>query len=289
MNDYKIIIDASCDMNNDFRKQYGIDVIPMPIYLNDKEYEVNADTRLQDEKEYYKMLKNGALSTTSQVAPAEYEKIFSDYVKRGISVLYLCLSSGLSSTYGSAVLSAEEVSGESGGASIKVFDTLSATCGIGTLVHMAVINKNKGMGIEENYEKLISIRDNINIIFMVDDLMYLKRGGRLSAGAAIIGSALKVKPILKINVDGKLEIIDKKRGVKVVAEKLVEIFKKKNGFENEFIYINHSGDGESLKLLKNKILETGYKGKIYEEYLTPIIGCHTGFGYMALCFVGDKK
>lgn len=197
--------------------------------------------------------------------------------------MYFCLSSGLSSTYESSLLAAENLKEQYPEAKLLPVDTLAATGGIGILVERAVENRKKGMSLEENYEDMKAFVPHLRHYFMVQDLMYLKRGGRVSAATAIVGSALNIKPLLKIDESGKLVTVDKKRGNRAAMTALFTFFRE--NYHPEIcntIYICDADTPELAESLVEKVREAAPDVVIRRTMLSPIIGAHTGPGMLSM-------
>ena len=216
-----------------------------------------------------------------------YEEFFSPYMEKGISVLYLALSSGLSSTYNSALMARENLKEKYPNAEFVPVDSLGGTGGIGVLAERALRNSQKGMTIAENRADLVNAAKKIKHWFLVQDLNYLKRGGRVSAATAFVGSALNIKPILKIDEEGKLITFAKKRGNSAAAAELMEKFKESyDQSGDDVIYVVDADDRELGDTLKAEVLKL-YPNRIVRRCtLSPIIGAHTGPGMATICHMG---
>lgn len=285
--EYLIFADVSADIDEKYGKAHDIHYIPM-------EYSLGADMRtcegvenVEVMKAFYDGQRNGDFTKTSQISPYMYKEYLTPYFQKGYSVLYLCLSSGLSSTYQSALMAKNELEEEFPGLLFMPVDTLAATGGMGVLAERAIRNKESGMSIEDNYANLVEATKNIRHWFMVEDLMYLKRGGRVSAATAVVGSALNIKPVLKIDENGKLITIAKKRGAKAAMNELLELFKNTyDSSTDDVIYIAHADAPVMAMEFKEKLQEIAPNATIRVGYLSPIIGAHTGPGMMAVCHIG---
>lgn len=280
---YVICMDASGDIIREAAEENGIAFVPMEYSLGD---EMRTSRGCEEEallKKFYDGQRGGDLTRTSQIPPFMYEEYFKDFLEEGKSVLYFCLSSGLSSTYESALLAAENLKEQYPEAEIFPVDTLAATGGIGILAERAIENRSKGMSIRENYEDMKAFVPHLRHYFMVQDLMYLKRGGRVSAATAIVGSALNIKPILKIDESGKLVTVDKKRGNKAAMTSLFTFFKENYNPEVcNTIYICDADTPELADSLVEKVREAAPEVLIRRTMLSPIIGAHTGPGMLSM-------
>ncbi|CDM70336.1 DegV family protein [Clostridium bornimense] len=285
---YVIFTDVSSDIEATFVKENDVHFIPMK-YMIDSEDKLY--TGMYDEnvlKDFYSAQKNGAVTKTTQIAPQIYSDIWEPIVKEGNSIIYISLSSGLSSTYQSSVLAANELMEKYPDIKIIPIDSLAGTGGMSLLVELAIENKKNGMTIEDNAAYLNNRKHHICHWFMVEDLMYLKRGGRVSTTTALIGTTLNIKPILKINDEGKLVPIAKKRGIKAALKELLNLYEIASEGGEERIYITHADCIDNAKKLEKAILEKNPKCKITILMLNPVIGSHTGPGMIAILHFGKK-
>ena len=287
MEDYVICMDASGDLLGEIARENGIDFVPMEYSLGE---EMRTSHGGEDEavlKKFYDGQRKGDMTRTSQISPYMYEEYFKKFLEAGKSVLYFCLSSGLSNTYESSMLAAGNLKEEYPEQEILPVDTLAATGGIGILVEQAIENKRKGMDIRRNYEAVRALVPKLRHFFMVQDLMYLKRGGRVGAATAIVGSALNIKPILKIDENGKLVTIDKKRGNKAAMTALFTYFKDNYNPElGNTIYICDADTPELAQALVEKVREEAPDAVVRRTMLSPIIGAHTGPGMLSMILLG---
>ena len=285
MNEYKIFIDLSADIEGSFVKENDIEFIPM-------EYKIGEETKVSvfvesDEvmKKFYQAMKDGKVTATSQITPFKYVDYFTPFCEKNINILYLPLSSGLSQTYSSALLAKDELKDKYPNVKIEIVDTLSATSGIALLARIALDNKNKGLSIEDNAKILADIVKRTSVNFFVEDLKYLKRGGRIKASTAFIAGALNIKPVLIINKEGKLETIAKKHGSKKAAGSLVERFNEMHDDNYKTVYISHADAIDMANFVKGKLEELNLGLDIKIVMISPIIGAHVGPGMVALCSI----
>lgn len=283
MKDYVICMDASGDIIREAALENDIAFVPMEYSLGEEMRTSRGCEPDEVLKKFYDGQRGGDLTRTSQISPFMYEEYFKQFLQEGKSVLYFCLSSGLSSTYESSLLAAENLKEQYPEAEILPVDTLAATGGIGILAERAVKNREKGMSLEENYEDMKAFVPHLRHFFMVQDLMYLKRGGRVSAATAIVGSALNIKPMLKIDENGKLVTVDKKRGNKAAMTALFTFFKENYAPEVcNTIYICDADTPELAGQLVEKVREAAPDVIIRRTMLSPIIGAHTGPGMLSM-------
>ena len=285
--DYRILMDVSGDIIPSFAEEQQIGFLPMEYTIGGENRVLRAMESPEILKKFYDGQRSGDLTQTTQITPGQYEEYFETYLKEGFSVLYLSLSSGLSSTFGSACLAAENLREKYPELSVIPIDTLAATGGMGVLTERAARNRNRGMSIEENAADLREAVRHIQHQFMVQDLMYLRRGGRISGAEAVLGTALSIRPVMKIDTTGKLVVIEKKRGNRQAIRALLEEFEKHYDPDTEdVIYIVDGDADETAAALHDGILENHPDAEIRRMGLSPIIGAHTGPGMAAILYIG---
>lgn len=284
---YRIIADASADIDAAFCQKYDIPILPMSYSLGDEMRECRQMEKDDLLRKFYEQQKTGAVTRTTQITPFLYEELIEPYLRDGISVLYLALSSGLSSTVNSARQAAAALKEKYPAVDFVVVDTLAATGGIGILAERAVRNQIKGMSLEENRDDLNEAVKRLHHWFLVDDLMYLKRGGRVSASTAIVGTVLSVKPILIIAPDGTLVTIDKARGTHAAVRKLLENYEANcTGNLEDVVYICHTAADLTAEMLEAGIRRITPGVTIRRRLMSPVIGAHTGPGMASIIHLG---
>lgn len=287
---YLIFADVSVDIDMDIAREKEIRFVPMEYVLGDDTFMCNQPESNEVMHNFYEKLRGKVETHTSQITPNYYFELFEPYVKDGKEILYISLSSGLSNTYESALLAVENLKEEYGSVNIEVVDSISATGGMGLLCESAAKNRDSGMSLCENAQWLRTNAMLINHWFKVEDLMYLKRGGRVSAATAIIGTALNIKPILKINSEGKLDTIDKIRGDKMAIKCLVDKYEENmDGEISKTVYICCADCMKDAEELKGKLLEKHPDLNIRITMLSPIIGAHTGPDMLSLIHYGKTR
>ena len=285
MDDYNIFVDLAADIDLDVIEKYNIKLIPMNYSINDKEYVSDSFLKDDDMKHFYNEMRDGKITKTSQITPFKYVEFLEEYAKEGKSILYLTLSSGLSNTYNSALLAKQELEEMNPLFKMMVVDSLGATGGIGVLATIASENREKGMSLEDNYKFMDQIRHKLRHWFFVDDLKYLKRGGRVSGSKAFIAATLNIKPIMCTSEEGKLIAIGKRIGTKRSAMAIVEKYFETRDPSYNDIYISHGDDIESANIVKRLLLEKDNTLNIHVSQICPVIGCHSGPGTVALCHI----
>ena len=288
--DYMIFADVSIDIDMAFADKYDLKYISMEYILDDNSFNCSRPENDEMMHQYYEKLRLKASTHTSQIVPNNYVEAFEGYIKEGKGILYISLSSGLSNTYESALLAAKMLKDDYPECEIEVVDSLGATGGMGILAESACPNREKGMSLSDNAKWLREHANNINFWFKVEDLMYLCRGGRVSATTAVVGTALKIKPILTIDSTGKLQTIDKKRGDKQAMLGLIERFEETYDPDmGNTVYVSCADCRDVAESLKSKLLEKYPDLDIKITMLSPIIGAHTGPDMLSLIYYGSKR
>ena len=284
---YRIITDNCCDFPADMYSDLDLVVVPLVVRFQDQEVSQYSEKWL---KQMYAGMREGDVATTSAVNPQSWSEAIEPVLAAGDDTLVLTFSSGLSTTYQSAVIAATELGDKYPDRKIRVIDTLCASLGQGLLVWYACQKRSEGMGFEELGNWVEDHKQNLAMWFTVDDLMFLKRGGRVSAATALVGTMLQIKPVLHVDEEGKLINVAKARGRKASIEALA----KKVGEtglpgENDTVFISHGDCLEDAQLLE-KILQEKYGvKKAFIYYVGAVIGSHAGPGTLALFFLGNKR
>ncbi len=289
MEQYIIYADISADIPAAYADEHGIRFLPMNYTLGDEDRVCSGIEPESLLHRFYDGQRHGDMTHTSQISPQNYIDLFSPILAQGTSVLYLSLSSGLSGTYNSSCIAAEELSEKYSGAELVCVDTLAATGGMGLLLEMAVENRAKGMSIHANAEALEENRLRVCHWFMVEDLMYLKRGGRVGAGTAVLGTALNIKPILKIENDGTLATFAKIRGAKGAMRYMLDCYAASATHgDGERVYIVHADAQDKADFLEQEVKATNPNANVTTMMLSPIIGAHVGPGMCAVVHFGNR-
>lgn len=289
MCDYVITTDNTADLPYSYYKEHGIEYMYLTYQLEGEVY--NKDNELEF-GEFYERMRNGSMPTTSQVNSEEAKKILRPILEQGKDVLHLAFSSGLSGSYNSVRLAAEELKEEFPERKIFVIDSLCASLGEGLFVDKAVELKEQGKSLEENAEWMEKHKLNFCHVFTVDDLFHLHRGGRVSKVAAVVGTMINLKPLLHVDNEGHLIPVKNVRGRKKSLSGLVSMMEERLGEwkdKNTKIFISHGDcvqDAEYVaKLVKEKF---GYETFLINT-IGATIGAHSGPGTVALFFMGDYR
>lgn len=240
--------------------------------------------------DFYNGIREGHMSTTSQVNSHTYVDFFRPYVELGKPIIYMCFSSALSGSYNNAVMARQMLLEEYPEASISIIDTLSASMGQGLLVHLALELRDQGFGYKEIIEWIENNKRRLAHWFTVDDLEHLRRGGRLSGAAAFIGSILSIKPILHVDSEGRLVPVSKVKGRKKSLKSLLEKMQETAvNPEQQTIFISHGDAPEDANYLANMVRDQLGVKNILINHIGPVIGSHSGPGTVALFFFATQR
>ena len=289
MGEYVITTDNNADLPDEYYHDHEVGCTYLSYNIDGQAY--THETFLPVE-EFYQKMREGSMPTTAQVNPEQARELFEPILKQGKDILHIAFSSGLSGTYNSVKLAAEELLEEYPGRTIRVIDSLCASLGQGLLVHEAVLRREQGVSLEENAQWVEDHKKNIVHMFTVDDLFHLHRGGRVSKATAVVGSMLNLKPVLHVDDEGKLVAIGKVRGRKKSLLALVDGMKEKIGSyaDNcDTVFISHGDCEEEARFVEKKVKEIYDINTVIINHVGPVIGAHSGPGTMALFFLGDQR
>ena len=285
---FDIITDSTANLTQKLIRENSVIEIPFPYFTEGKEPSFCTLEEFDDVK-YYADIKNGLKVTTSQINPQKYIDFFRPSLENGRDVLFIGLSSGISGSFTSATMAREQLAEEFPDRKVELIDSLGASLGEGLLVLQAAKHRADGIQLTETAEKIIDLRERMYQVFTVDDLMHLKRTGRLSNAGAVIGTVLGIKPLLKGNSEGKIVAFEKIRGraraISAMAEKYFSLVKNA---EAQTVGIAHAGCKEDAEQLANLIREKLPPKEILIVKYEPVTGSHVGPGALALFFEGDS-
>lgn len=288
MRDYVILTDSCCDFPAEMVEELELKILPLSFVMEGKEYFNHPDNRDMDPHVFYEKLRSGSLGTTSAINVGVFQEAMTSIVEEGHDILCISFSSALSTTYQSACIAAEDVMAAHPGSRILVVDSRAASLGQGLLVYLAVREKNKGRSMEEVRAFVEERRDHIDHWFTVDDLNHLKRGGRVSAATALLGTMLQMKPVMHVDDEGRLIPVSKVRGrrasIKALLDRMEELVE-----DPSVVFITHGDCLEEAQALAEAIREKFPVEKLVINYVGPVIGNHSGPGTMALFFQGKHK
>lgn len=284
--EYILITDSACDITPEKLREWNVELVRMPfLFTDDGKEHLDHDLSMP---EFYAQMRDGRVAKTSGVNQDTFENAFTPFLEAGKDVFYLAFSSGLSVTAQNGKHAAEALQEKFPERKIRVVDSLCASAGQGLFVYLAVQNRDKGMTIDENADAMEADKLHLCHWFTVEDLKYLKRGGRISAATALLGTALNVKPVLHVDNEGHLikmiQTHGRKKSIRKMAEKLGETI-----LEDTPIFISHGDCLEDAQLLA-KIIREEYGREV--ELITligSVIGAHAGPGTLALFFRGTER
>lgn len=287
MNDYVILTDSSCDLPDDIVKKYQLEILQLDFIV---EGEGSFHNDQADIEKVYSKLRNGANIKTSAANISQASEAIKALFNQKKDILYLGFSSGLSSTYQTVYMAGQELMEEYPERKMISIDTLAASMGQGLLVYKACQAKDAGKSLEENAQYIEDIKLKLCHWFTVDDLFFLKRGGRISGVTATVGTMLSIKPILHVDDEGHLINVSKVRGRKAAITELVNRMEKLAVHpEDQDIFISHGDCIEDAEKLASIIKERFGTDRITISYVGPVIGAHSGPGTLALFFLGEHR
>lgn len=290
MSEYRIVADTSGDLPEELLEKMDIDTIPFPFSIGENSYKHYADQREMNISDFYQQVRSGAMPITSQVNPTDYETYFTEFLKKGGDLLYLCFSSGLSGSCMSATLAAQSVMEKYPDRRVEVVDTKCASLGEAAFVYEAWKQKQKGMDLDQLKAWAEKECLHVHHWFMVENLFHLKRGGRVSGVEALVGTALKIKPILSLDQEGKLVVRSKARGLKNALDYLISRVEEETEKPKETVYmIGHADCRDRAEKLKERLSQDGYGKEFFIGEIGPVIGSHVGPGMCAVAFYAPEN
>lgn len=287
---YVLLTDSSCDLPEETAISLGLQVLPLVVNLSGREYKKYPFEKEVSIKQFYNALREGQPASTAAANADSFIQVMTPFLEKGKDIIYLGFSSALSATFNNSCIAAEELKEKYPDRKITCIDSRCASLGQGLLVYLTAKEKEKGA----SYEELCAfIEKNIPHLchwFTVDDLHFLKRGGRISATTAVVGSILHIKPVLHVDDEGRLINIEKVRGRKAAIKALYEkIAEKATDIKNQIIMISHGDCYEEASSLAEMIKTSLHPKEILINTVGPVIGAHSGPGTIALFFLGGKR
>lgn len=289
MVDYVITTDNMTDLPNEYVEKHGLGMMSLTYMIDGKSYTKKNELSY---KEFYAKMRAGSMPTTSQVNPEEAKEELREFLKKCKKIIHIAFSSGLSGSYNSVRIAAEELMEEDPSCRITVIDSLCASLGEGLFVHQAVKRMEAGMEYEVLVKWLEDHKLNFVHNFTVDDLFHLYRGGRVSKAAAVLGTMINLKPVLHVDNEGHLIPVSKVRGRKKSIAALVDSMEKQLGSfrdKNDIVFISHGDCEEDAKLMADMIRERFGIQEFLINPVGPTIGAHSGPGTLALFYMGDYR
>ena len=286
---FTIVTDTSANLPTAMLKERDIHVIPYHYSIGEKQYSC-LDTDGFDGKRFYKAMRLGADVKTSAINFQAYIDFFTPFLEKGQDILFVSMSSGISSSYHCSEVAAKELSEKFPDRRILLLDTISASLGEGLFALKATDLRDEGVTIDETHRMLEEEKMSMYQVFTVDDLMYLRRTGRLTGSAAVIGNMLQVKPILKGNENGEIvnfsKVIGRKKAVETLAQRYNMLVQDPG---NQTVGIAHADCEKDAKYLAELLNKKKPPRDILTVVYEPVTGSHVGPGTLALFFLGDSK
>lgn len=287
MPDYQIITDSGSDLSTGMLQNLNVKKVSLSVLFKGENRLDSVDEGI---KEFYDGLRAGEVATTSAVNPEGWKGVIEPVFQAGQNALILAFSSGLSTTYQSAVIAAEELMEQYPDRKAYVADTLCASLGEGLLVYYACRKRDEGLSLEALRDWVEENKLNLCHWFTVDDLMFLKRGGRVSATTALVGTMLQIKPILHVDDEGHLINVSKARGRRAAIDALAKkVGELGEGFDNETMFISHGDCPEDAEYLASILKEKYGVKHVHMGHVGAVIGSHAGPGVLALFFLGKHR
>ena len=285
---YQIITDSCCDFTEQMFAELNVKCVPLTVMYNGESYNNFSDAAAV--KAFYDELRSGVMATTAAANPADWAQAMEPSLQAGEDVLVMTFSSALSTTYQSAVIGAEYMREKYPQRTIEVVDTLAAALGQGLLVWYACRKRDEGMSLDELTAWVEENKLHLAHWVTVDDLTHLKRGGRVSATTALVGTMLNIKPIIHVDDEGRLINTAKVRGrsaaMHYIADKMGQLGE---GYDNETVFIAHGDCPEDAAALEKLVKEKYGVKNVYTGYVGPVIGAHTGPGVLVVFFMGKNR
>ena len=290
MSNYVIITDSSCDLPDKLVKELELEVLPLAFIMDGKTYRNYPDNREMSPEEFYSKQKDGMMATTNAINVGEATDASESVLKRGLDALVLAFSSGLSTTCHSFQIAAEELAEKYPERKVYAVDTLCASLGQGMLVYQAAKLRQEGKTMEEVRDWVEANKLRQCHWFTVNDLFFLKKGGRVSAATAVVGTMLQIKPVLHVDDEGHLINVGKARGRKASLNALVDkVGELGSDPASQTMFISHSFCPEDARYVAEEVRKKYGAKKIIINSIGPVIGAHTGPGCVALFFMGQHR
>ncbi len=291
MSDFVIVTDSCADLTHEMYQELGVQVLPLSFQFKDDStiYFNHTDNRDMDPKAFYDLLRQGKMASTSAVNVSAFSEVIEAAFRQEKDVLVLSFSAALSTTYNSARIAAEELMEEYPQRKAIVVDTLSASVGQGLLVHLAVQQQRQGKNIEEIRDWAEENKLHFCHEITVDDLSSLKRGGRISATTAVVGSMLQIKPLIFIDDEGKLINNGKSRGRSAALKAMVDRLAERVSDPSLPVFISHGDCLEDAQTVGSMLQERLGITDVRYSFVGPVIGSHTGPGVIAIGYMGKQR
>lgn len=290
MSNYVILTDSCCDLTQEMADQLGLSILPLTVTSPKGDFRNYLDHREVDPATFYGYLRAGDMCKTSAINTETFMEAMEEILKAGKDVLCLAFSSGLSSTYSSSAIAAQELSEKYPERKVYSVDTLCASMGQGLIVYLAAKKQQAGASIEEVRDWVETNKMSVAHWVTVDDLQHLKRGGRISATTAVVGTMLKIKPIIHVDDEGKLISVEKARGRKAALNMLVDkMGETAIDIAQQEVFISHGDCLADAEYVAAKIKDRFGVKEVYINHIGPVIGAHAGPGTVAVFWLATKR
>lgn len=290
MRDYVIMTDSCCDLTAYMAHELELEVIPLTLHMDGQNYPNDLAGTAISHEEFYQRIRQGKLATTSAANVGQYQDAMRNILEQGKDIVCICFSSALSTTYQSANIAANDLIPEYPDSRIYVIDSLCASLGQGLLVYLAGQQKKNGLSADQLAAWVEQTKGNICHWFTVDDLNYLKLGGRVSATTALVGTMLSIKPVMHMSDEGKLTAVGKARGRKASLKALLDSVERLSiDPASQTMFICHADCEEEARWMAEQLKERFGVKTVYINYIGPVIGSHTGPNTLGLFFVGTER
>ena len=291
MREYVLMTDSCCDLPDQMAKDLQLEVLPLTMHMDGQDYPNTLDGAAISNEEFYRRIRAGKMATTSAVNVGQFEDAMSAILEQGKDILCISFSSALSTTYQSACIAAETVLAKHPEGRIRVIDSLSASLGQGLLMYLTAHKKlEENLTLDQLGDWVEENKLHVCHWFTVDDLNYLKKGGRVSAATALVGTMLSIKPVMHTDNEGRLTMVGKARGRKASLKALLDAIERLAiEPEKQTMFICHADCQEEAKQVAAEIQRRFGTTDIRIHYIGPVIGSHTGPNTMGLFFVGTER
>ena len=290
MKTFQIITDSSCDLPQELADRLELQVLPLHFTIGGKTYANYLDGREIGFHDFFERIRQGEEASTSAVNPESFLGAMEKTLREGLDILFIGFSSGLSTTYQSGCIAAEELREKYPERKILTVDSLCASLGQGLYVYLAAQEQQAGKTIEQVRDYLEGIKLHLCHWFTVDDLMYLKRGGRISATTAVLGTVMQIKPVMHMDNEGHLANVTKARGRKASLIALAEkALTTSTDLASQTIFICHGDCYDDASFVADYIRARAEVKDVIINYVGPVIGSHTGPGVVSVFFLGTQR
>lgn len=290
MSKYKIFTDSTSDLSGEMVSELDVTVVPTEFNIAGNSYLDYPDAREMSHKEFYRLMRAGEMPKTTVINPDRFTSYFEPALKEGFDILHVVFSTGLTTTMQNSLIAVEELMAKYPERRIVVVDSRAASLGEAALVYYAAQKRDEGASLDEAAAWVENNRDCICHWFTIDDLNHLRRGGRVTVAAAMIGGMLNVKPVMHVSLEGKLEVVEKVRGRRAALEMLLGKFGEKAvDPKNQPIFLVHGDCPDDLDWFAGELKTRFGATNIRANYIGPVIGTHAGPGAFGVCFLGTGK